>query len=178
MTGDALAHQLLRHQNLYMGYLIAMTRNRDAAEEIFQNVVVVVLREGPKQTIRDFGAWTKEIVRRQALYYLRQKSRNALKVRPTNPTLLDGLSLVLGEAELDEELASREERALRECVRKLPERSREMVTLRYDQRQSFQEIAGAVGSSELAVQRALCRVRKMLHDCIQNKVLAAQEARS
>jgi RNA polymerase sigma-70 factor (ECF subfamily) len=176
MVDDPLIKQLLKHQSLFMGYLMAITRDLDAAEEIFQNVAVVVLREGEKEPIRDFQAWAKEIVRRQALYYLREKSHATTRIRPTEPSLLEGLALVLDESMLDEETGKLERKALRECVRKLPERSRQILVLRYEERRSFDSIARMIDSTESAVQRALSRVRKLLHDCVRSKLFASQEA--
>ena len=59
MADEPLIKQLLRQQALFMGYLMAITRDLAAAEEIFQNVAVVVLEQGPKEAIRDFHAWAK-----------------------------------------------------------------------------------------------------------------------
>ena len=79
MNDPALIKDLLRHQGDFMAYLMAMVRDLDAAEEIFQNAAVVIMQhstaaEGP---IRDFRAWAKEIVRRQALHYIRARGRAA-----------------------------------------------------------------------------------------------------
>src|ERR1700690_3677638 len=98
MPEEPLIRQLLRHQSLFMGYLMAMTRDLAAAEEIFQNVAVVVLERGGREQIRDFAAWAKEIVRRQALHYLREKSQATTRIRPVAPELLEGLSLALEES--------------------------------------------------------------------------------
>ena len=142
MADEPLIKQLLRQQGLFMGYLMAMTRgDLPAAEEIFQNVAVVVLERGATEGVRDFHAWAKEIVRRQALHYLREKSRSSARVRPVAPELLDGLSLALEEAAGDAPAASAERDALAECLKALAPRSRRMMALRYERRASFDEVA-------------------------------------
>src|SRR5258706_15517918 len=93
MVDEPLIKQLLRHQGLFMGYLVAITRDLGAAEEIFQNVAVVILEQGPKEPIRGFHAWAKEIVRRQALHYLREKSQ--AQRRSMAPQLLERSFLAL-----------------------------------------------------------------------------------
>jgi len=176
MDGEPLIKQLLRQQGLFMGYLMAMTRgDLAAAEEIFQNVAVVVLERGPAEAVRDFHAWAKEIVRRQALHYLREKSRSSARVRPVAPELLDGLAFALEEGAWDEQAAPAERDALAECLKGLTPRSRRMMALRYERRASFDEIARALDASGQAVQRALSRIRRVLHDCVRSRRTAALE---
>jgi RNA polymerase sigma-70 factor (ECF subfamily) len=174
MAEEPLIRQLLRHQSLFMGYLMAMTHDLAAAEEIFQNVAVVVLERGASESIRDFYAWAKEIVRRQALYYLRERSQAFARVRPVAPELLEGLSLALEESSR-EAVESRAERdALAECLKGLAPRSRQMMTLRYEKRESFEEIADALDATAQAVQRALSRIRQALQECVKSRLVAAQ----
>jgi RNA polymerase sigma-70 factor (ECF subfamily) len=175
MPEEPLIKQLLRQQSLFMGYLMAMTRDLTAAEEIFQNVAVVVLERGATERVRDFHAWAKEIVRRQALHYLREKSRSFERARPVAPELLDGLFLALEEDAGGEAAALAERDALAECLKSLAPRSRRMMVLRYEKRASFDEIARALDATAQAVQRALSRVRRALHDCVRSRRVAALE---
>lgn len=176
MAEEPLIKQLLRNQSLFMGYLVAMTRDLGAAEEIFQNVAVVVLERGARETIRDFQAWAKEIVRRQALYYLRERSQN--RQRSMAPELMDGLSLALETESWETEGAPPERDALGQCLKILAPRSRRILALRYEKRQSFDQIGGLLGSSAQAVQRALSRIRQSLHDCVRTRLVAGSEAGS
>jgi len=52
----------------------------------------------------------------------------------------------------------------------LPEVQRRMVAMRYEGRASFDTIGTALGRTGAAVQRALSRTRRMLHDCVQSKL--------
>jgi RNA polymerase sigma-70 factor (ECF subfamily) len=173
MADEPLIKQLLRRQSLFMGYLVAMTHDLAAAEEIFQNVAVVVLERGTKETIRDFHAWAKEIVRRQALNYLRQRNQSSTHVRSVAPELLDGLSLAFEEDVWDEETVPAEREALIECLKTLAPRSRRMMILRYEKQESFDEIARSLDASAQGVQRALSRIRRALHDCVRTRLIAA-----
>jgi len=175
MADEPLIKQLLRQQSLFMGYLMAMTHDLTAAEEIFQNVAVVVLERGARESIRDFHAWAKEIVRRQALHYLREKSLSSARVRPVAPELLDGLSLALEEDAWDAASAPAERDALAECLKILAPRSRRMMALRYEKRASFDEIARALDATAQAIQRALSRIRRALHECVRSRRTAALE---
>jgi RNA polymerase sigma-70 factor (ECF subfamily) len=57
--------------------------------------------------------------------------------------------------------------ALRSCLQKLPERSRELVKLYYDDDVSTRTIGDQLGMNGDTVCRALSRVRDKLRDCIQ-----------
>jgi len=173
MAEEPLIRQLLRHQGLFMGYLMAMTHDLAAAEEIFQNVAVVVLERGSRESIRDFYAWAKEIVRRQALHYIRERSQGSARVRPVSPELLEGLSLVLEEGGREAHEARAERDALAECLKGLAPRSRQMMALRYEKHESFEEIADALDASAQAIQRALSRIRQALQECVKSRLFAA-----
>lgn len=171
MTDEPLIKQLLRHQSLFMGYLVAMTRDLAAAEEIFQNVAVVVLEQGPREPIRDFQAWAKEIVRRQALHYLRERTQARRRSMP--PELLEGIALALDSEPWGTEGPPRERDALAQCLKTLPPRSRRIMALRYEKRQSFEEIGGVLESSAQAIQRTISRIRQSLHDCVRTRLQTA-----
>ena len=76
MSDVPLIKQFLQHQSHFMAYLIAITRDASAAEEIFQNAAVVVMEKSADgETIREFRPWAKEIVRRQALNFMQKQIR-------------------------------------------------------------------------------------------------------
>jgi RNA polymerase sigma-70 factor (ECF subfamily) len=177
MQDVPLIKQFLQHQSEFMAYLVAMTREFDAAEEVFQNAAVVIMQQANKQDeIRNFRSWAKEIVRRQALYYLRQQVSGRKHVRPVEPSLLEQINRVFVEDMTDEDILHQEITALRECVRQVTGVQRTMLTMRYEQRASFHAIGKTVGKTEGAVQRALSRLRKALHDCVRSKLLLAEGA--
>jgi DNA-directed RNA polymerase specialized sigma24 family protein len=68
----------------------------------------------------------------------------------------------------------RELDALKDCAGRLPDVQRTMVAMRYEGRGSFDAIGAAVGRTGAAVQRALSRTRRMLHDCVQSKLARPQ----
>jgi RNA polymerase sigma-70 factor (ECF subfamily) len=170
MTGTPLVKQLLQHQGDFMAYLMAIVRDLDAAEEIFQNAAVVVIECPDPETIRDFRAWGKEVMRRQALNYLREKGRTARRLAPAEPELLEQIDRAFDEDATDAAQRQREIEALRECSKKLPEPQRTMVAMRYERRVSFDDIGTALGKTAAAIQRALSRSRRMLHDCVQARL--------
>lgn len=161
-----------------MAYLVAITRDVNSAEEIFQNSAVVIMEKSTEpEQIRDFHAWSKEIVRRQALNYLQRQVRHEQRVKPIQPVLLDQITRAfIGDSTVESRI-EQEAFALRACVSELAKSERLLLHLRYTQRASFSTIADAVGKTDGAVQRSVSRIRKRLHDCVLGKIRSA-EARS
>ena len=158
-----------------MAYLMAITRNIQVSEEIFQNAAVVVMETAATgTTINDPRAWSKEVVRRQALAYLKSESRHQHKLTPTHPALLAQIQKIFDQQPLrDQEIAIAEREALKNCIDSLPAENRRLLAMRYEQKAAFVEIADAVDRTAAAVQRALSRTRKQLRDCIEAKLSGA-----
>jgi RNA polymerase sigma-70 factor (ECF subfamily) len=68
-----------------------------------------------------------------------------------------------------EELDERHE-ALAECLQKLPTRDRELVLTRYEPGSGVAEAAQRTGRSMDAAYKALNRLRKLLHDCVSDRM--------
>ena len=66
--------------------------------------------------------------------------------------------------------------SLRDCISKLPDRSQQLLTLRYDQGLKLGEMARRAGSSLDAVHKLLSRVRAALQDCLARKLAAEERA--
>ena len=49
-----------------------------------------------------------------------------------------------------------------------------MVSMRYERRESFDAIGATLGRTGQAIQRALSRTRRALHDCVQSKLARAE----
>ncbi len=172
-----LIQQYLQLRSEFMGYLYAMTRDAELAEEVYQNAAVVVMEkvEGP-EAIRNFRAWAKEVVRRQALHAIRARKVSARRGRATSPELLEAISDAFVEDTSKDSVVRDEAGALKHCLEGLPSDKRELVVMRYESDSSFDEISERIGSTPAAVQRALSRVRKTLHECVQRRMKLAEGA--
>jgi RNA polymerase sigma-70 factor (ECF subfamily) len=171
-----LIQQYLQLRSEFMGYLYAMTRDAELAEEIYQNAAVVVMEKAEMpETIRNFRAWAKEVVRRQALHAIRAKEAAARHGRAMSPELLEAVSNAFTQDESEGSIVRDEAGALSQCLDGLPTDNRELVAMRYERDSSFDEISVHTGSTAAAVQRALSRIRKMLHACIERRMELAEE---
>lgn len=168
--------QYLQFRSEFMGYLYAITRDTDLSEEIYQNAAVVVMEQvGKPETIRDFRAWAKEVVRRQAFHAIRKREKASKLTRAVSPGLIDVMSIAFMEDQTEAVAVNNESAALKECLNGLPADKRSLVTLRYESGASFDSISNQLNSTPAAIQRALSRVRRLLHGCIQKKLRIAEE---
>ena len=176
MDETPLIQQYLQLRSEFMGYLYAITRDAELAEEVYQNAAVVVIEQAEKpETIRNFRAWAKEVVRRQALHAIRAREVATKHGRPMAPELLEAVSDAFLQDESEDSVVHDEAGALKQCLDGLPEDKRELVAMRYERSSSFDEISQHVDSTPAAVQRALSRIRKTLHGCVQRRMRLAEE---
>ena len=80
-----------------------------------------------------------------------------------NQDVLDVVTETRGQ--LEEELDARHE-ALSRCLRKLNDRDRRMVLIRYESGNNVSEAARACGRTIQGAYKALSRIRKALFDCV------------
>ena len=60
--------------------------------------------------------------------------------------------------------------ALEQCLEKLPDRSRRLLKLRYEQSLKLREVAEVLGASLDSVHKALSRLRDRLRDCVERRL--------
>ena len=167
-----LVKEFLAQRDLLLGYLLAVTRNQTAAEEVFQEVALVILEEANKgKQVDHFPAWSREIARRRALEYFRREAR-ARQLHSADESYLDAVDKSFDENVLTQEELQQRETFLRQCLEKLGGRAREVIELRYRQDRTVSEIANALAWQAESVKVALSRARKVLTDCVGNKMRA------
>jgi len=66
-------------------------------------------------------------------------------------------------------------KALQECMRRIPERSRKMLTMRYEEELNSDQIGGQFSLSAPAVRAALKRAREALLNCLRSSCPTAGE---
>jgi RNA polymerase sigma-70 factor, ECF subfamily len=162
--------QFLSFQDDFMGYLYLLTGNRDASLEVFQNAAVVVLEFDKLDEIENFRAWSREVVRRQALLYLRRESTQRKHCRTLAPELIDAVSEVF----VSNRTHMREAQVFEDCFEKLSEDQKRMIDLRYGSGFGFDQIASTINSTAAAIQRSLSRIREQLRGCIQRRLAEEQ----
>jgi len=155
---NALGDLVRSHSRLIQAVSARMTRNMQMQEDIFQEVVLRVIRgiRGFNQTCK-FSTWLYRITVNVALTALAKEGGHTktlgLDEAPEQP---DGHG-----RSMEESLERREMfRNAMKAVLRMPEKNREIFSMFYFADTSVTEIAGQTGKSETAVKAVLFKGRK------------------
>lgn len=154
-------------QPVVASYIGSLVTDFHAAEDLLQTVAIKLHRKfADYDPARPFVSWALGFARLEVLNLRRTQARSFL-------TYDDDVveSVLEAHAELAPELGRRTA-ALRECLKRIEGRSRELLRLRYDDELRPQQIAGRLSMGEVAVRVALSRVRGALRDCIERRMAA------
>jgi RNA polymerase sigma-70 factor (ECF subfamily) len=150
----------LKVQPAIRSYLLSLLRNAVDADDVFQEVSLVLWeRFGDYDDQHPFLNWAFGIARNHAARWRRAAPRARAWLPPDVEE-----KLAVTYAELEDELAPRRT-ALRNCVEKLGEHARDLLSLRYEKLWSLQQIAQTRGMTLNAVNKALGKIRKALAEC-------------
>lgn len=149
-------------------FIGSIVRDRHGCDDLFQEVALTLWKEFHRyDRTRSFGAWARGITVMK-LMQRRDKTKRL-------PILLsaDAIEAVSRAFDRSEELASRRADALEHCLDKLPEKSRRLLELRYEQSLKTQQIADELQATIQMVYQALSRLRIRLQECV-NRWIASQ----
>jgi RNA polymerase sigma-70 factor (ECF subfamily) len=160
---------LARHERPLAAYVMTMVPHPQDADDILQEAKVVMWRNFAKfETGTNFGAWARKVAFHQVLAYRKRKHRDRLDFSE------DFLRAVGEEAESSASRLEERERALHDCIAKLPAEHGEVLRLRYQEALSLDDMAARLGRTVCALYRQLSRVRQVLHECV-SKTLSRPE---
>ena len=153
---DAL---LSRHQSRVFSYILHIVKNRDLAEDIFQETFVkaiMTIKQGRYTENGKFSAWITRIAHNLIIdYYRQEKSENTVSTDEDETNLLNRKDLCEDNIE-DEMVVEQIHRDVKRIVDALPESQREVLVMRYYRNMSFKEIADA---TNVSINTALGRMR-------------------
>jgi RNA polymerase sigma-70 factor (ECF subfamily) len=161
----------LRHQTELRAFIGSLLRDRHARDDVFQEVALILWNEFPRyDPSRSFGAWARGIAANKVLQRWRQEQRTPAPFPP------DVVRALLDAYERTEAAEGPHAEALRRCVEQLPEQSRRLLALRYEESLKLGEIAQRLRATLDAVHKALSRLRERLQQCVERR-LAAERLR-
>lgn len=164
---DSLEVKLLEHRDELLGFLLALTRNAESAEEVFQEVALAILEEARKGTrVENFLPWAHEIGRRRVQEYFRKRTR----WRPVPDSMATIIGRAFEENPIGAEAARSRQEALFACMENLARRARELIGLRYIEGKSSADIAAQLGLEAASVSVTLSRSRRVLEECVERRL--------
>lgn len=146
-------------------FLMALAKDPNRAEDLFQNTHLIICEKWEQyRPGTNFLAWARAIARFEFL----------ASVDPARKPYVTVEAEVIESAmeaaqERPDALADKRE-ALRECMNKLNEKSRQALALRYEQGFPCAEVARQLRLSSNALYVMLSRVRQALLECVESRL--------
>lgn len=160
-SGNNLAFDILltRHKQSLFNYIYFAVRDKELAEDIFQETfikAIITIRQGRYTETGKFRAWISRIAHNLIIDHFRQeKNENTISNDEAPVDLLNNPNLCDGTIE-DELVKMQITSDIRKLISCLPDAQREVLEMRYYQDLSFKEIADQTGVS---INTALGRMR-------------------
>lgn len=161
---DAFVQQLTRAQIGLLRYITTLVGCPEAAGNILQNTNLVLWQKADEfEPGTNFDAWATKFAYWQAKAYSRDRGRDRHVFGDELITQLAERANKLEEVEVTVSL-------LRRCVQRLRLGDRELITLRYDNGLTVQQLASRLGKSPSAIKGALLRARRSLRSCVERQL--------
>ena len=164
-----VAQLLLKHRHEVVGYVYSVVPQAHAVEDIFQEVCLVAITKAVEfQEGTHFVAWARTIARHKIREHLRRRS-----VVPPEDAFFDLLDRAFEERRATVDLDSRRE-AMRLCLGELQVEARRVLSWRYEEGLSPEDIAHKTGRTRAGVNSLLQRIRELLRECVERRTAGAQ----
>ena len=154
----ALEELVSRYQQKVFSYIVMIVRNKELAEDLFQDTFIKVintLRSGNYREEGKFSQWIMRIARNLIIDYFRKNQKMNFVENNTEGDIFDGFSepsMSIEQAIITKQIHE----TLRCLVTLLPKEQREVLTMRLYQDLSFKEIAA---QTNVSINTALGRMR-------------------
>ncbi len=170
METEAIQRLFLRHTGPIKGFILGLVPDREAAEDVFQDVFLTASAKASEfQEGTDFPAWVRAIARFKALEHYRS---GRAAPAPMDLGMLEGLA---DDAPVEAaEDWERRRAALDDCLKSVAPRAREVMGLRYAEGLLPPRIARRMAWSVSAVHVALSRARRFIRECAQRKLATGE----
>jgi RNA polymerase sigma-70 factor, ECF subfamily len=161
-----------RHRSELYGYIFAVVRSWQDADDLFQSVCVVLWSKFDSfQPGTNFFAWARQTAKNKISKFLRHKQQPQF----INEGVLDTLTEVA--VGVREDWAEAYQAALRHCRAKLAAADEELIELHYGEGIGTRQIADRLQRPQQSICRSLNRIRAWLFECIQREMAREESSR-
>jgi RNA polymerase sigma-70 factor (ECF subfamily) len=152
---------LAQHERRLATYIMTLVPHWSDAEDILQEVKLVMWREFDRFTIgTNFGAWACAIAFHRVMAHRKKRGRDKLKFSD------EFVEAVAAEVDGSAERLEERHKLLAGCIAKLQAPHRRIIQMRYQDGMDIESIAAAAGRTIGALYRVLSRLRRTLHECV------------
>jgi RNA polymerase sigma-70 factor (ECF subfamily) len=171
MDNNTIAGVLFRERGRLYAYIWSIVHDPGIAEDVFQDVCLLAIRQcSTIENDQHLMAWFRQVARHRAIDALRRQNRA--------PVLLDATVLDLLENDwAGEDTTSMAHLVpmLRDCLKQLTSRARQIVKLRYVDGLSAAKVAEAMQARVEAIYQSLWRIHQTLGKCVEQQTARGQE---
>jgi RNA polymerase sigma-70 factor, ECF subfamily len=163
----------LSYESDLRALIMALVRNRQDSEDVFQETALTLWQKYDQyDPQRPFGAWARGVAAKKVLQ-CRTKSGRA--PTPFSPETIRAIIDAIDRHESHRPQWPAALDALEKCAETLPDRSRQILTLRYREGWSIGQIAQRLASTPAAVTMAFSRIRTHLYECVKRHLGRSKE---
>lgn len=153
------------HHKLIFRYILTISPNLSAAEDIMQDTMLLMWRKFDQfRPGTNFTSWGIQIAKYNVSNFYQKSTRVNIQFDT------DALENLVGHQQKFTENKDGFINALRECARKLDSRNLEILQMKYHQGLKAKEISERIGMTIHAVYKGLARVQYALQKCIQQRL--------
>ena len=164
-ANDEAFLKVLAHRTMLKIHILCIVRDSHLAEDTLSDATLAIVRSWHTyDPAKPFEPWARGVARNVALANLRKHQRATVVL---DEAVLESLGSALDAAGGEAELEGKKQR-LRDCVAKLPERSRELVQWRYFDDVSYTDIALRTRRTIAALYMAFSRIHVALAECVKS----------
>lgn len=182
LSGNEQALELLirRHKRNIYSVIYLMVRNRDLADDLFQETFIKIihtLRKGSYNEEGKFLPWAARVARNLCIDHMRKSQRDLTITDTAGNDVLSFLS-VADEEQRNPYEQHKQEMGLKQVILQLPQEQRDVLIMRHWGNLSFKEIADLTGVS---INTALGRMRYALTNLkklLENQQIDISELRA
>jgi RNA polymerase sigma-70 factor (ECF subfamily) len=157
-------------QRRLFGYVLSLVPNHTDADDIVQETVSIMWSKfGEYEPGTDFAAWALRIAHYRVLTYWKRKKMKEKKFS------VGAIEAIKEVAESNTKQEDKRIDALRNCLKKLPERDRKILSLRYEVGATLKSVAERLDHNINTLYSTLSRIHIKLLNCIR-RAMVQEEA--
>ncbi len=146
-------------------FIGSLVRGSHDCDDLFQEVALTLWKEFSRyDRDRSFGAWARGIAAVKLMQRWDKVKRLPVVLSP------EAIQAVAAAFDRSEVLASGKAEALEHCLNQLPEKSRQLLELRYERALKIEQIAEELQATLDAIYQSLSRIRARLLDCVNRRL--------
>ena len=166
---ELLVRLLTQHQEELFRFIFSLHPHEEDARDVLQETSVALCRKIEEyDSTQPFLAWAFGFA---YLEVRKQRERNQRGARLLSRELVDRLNAERGEHKAD---LQKRLHALELCLQKLPPAELALVKQRYQSKIKIEELVAEFQTSRRTLFRNLDRIRRLLFECINNRLASAE----